>query len=68
MVEPLLTVREAAAHLSLSVSSLNKRRLTGDTPPFVKLGKSVRYRRSDLDFWTEKHLQKSTSEPLQIAA
>ena len=68
MPEALLNVREAAVRLKLSVSSLNKRRITGDTPPFLKFGRSVRYRRSDLDLWTAKHVRHSTSEPLPVAA
>jgi len=54
--------QQAAAHLQISPSTLNKRRVFGDGPPFVKIGKSVRYRRSDLDAWTATRLRKSTSD------
>ena len=45
-VDPLLTVREAAALLRCSVHSLNKWRLTGGGPRFVRVGSRVRYRQS----------------------
>lgn len=46
----LLTVREAAAYLSVSPSFLNKARRLGG-PRFCRLGRSVRYRREALDEW-----------------
>jgi len=41
---------------------LNKRRVFGDGPPFLKIGRSVRYRPSDLDAWAATRLRKSTSD------
>jgi predicted DNA-binding transcriptional regulator AlpA len=49
--ERLLTPREAAQFLRLSLSWLAKARMRGDGPPYVKLGRSVRYRESDLIGW-----------------
>ncbi len=46
-----LTEREAALYLKSSCSTLSKRRLTGDGPPFFKIGRAIRYRRIDLDAW-----------------
>lgn len=57
-----LTVREAAAHLSLSVSTLNKLRCTGYGPTYFKLGRAVRYDPQDLDQWLGAHRVSSTSE------
>jgi excisionase family DNA binding protein len=45
----LLTEKEAAQRLGLSVSTLQQRRFRGRPPVFVRLGKSVRYRPEDLD-------------------
>ena len=59
----VMTPREAAASLSLSVGGLAKMRLTGDSPRFVKIGASVRYRRGDLDAWLQSRIRKSTSDP-----
>src|SRR5215831_17018568 len=44
-VDPLLTVHETAALLRCSVHSLNKWRLTGSGPRFVRVGSRVRYPR-----------------------
>lgn len=53
---------EAAEYLRSSTSTLAKLRLTGNGPPFIKIGRAVRYRRDDLDKWMVAHLTKSTSE------
>jgi excisionase family DNA binding protein len=57
-----LTVREAAAHLRLSISTLNKLRCTGCGPVYFKLGRAVRYDPQDLDQWLTAHRVGSTSE------
>jgi excisionase family DNA binding protein len=57
-----LTVREAAAHLGLSISTLNKLRCTGFGPVYFKLGRAVRYDFQDLDQWLAAHRIGSTSE------
>ncbi|WP_442869326.1 helix-turn-helix transcriptional regulator [Bradyrhizobium sp. CCBAU 45321] len=51
--ERYLTTKEAAAHIKSSTSTLSKRRLTGDGPAFVRIGRAVRYRQADLDAWME---------------
>ena len=47
----LLTPKDAAAFLKLSLSWLAKARRRGDGPPYLKLGKSVRYSESALLAW-----------------
>lgn len=54
--------REAAAYVRLGKNTLERFRLTGEGPAFLKLGGSVRYRQPDLDAWMESRLTKSTSE------
>ena len=55
--------REAAAYLSVSRSFLAQGRMHGDregrtpAPPYVKLGRTVRYLKDDLDAWLEEHRQ-----------
>ncbi|MDO5631635.1 MAG: helix-turn-helix domain-containing protein [Paracoccus sp. (in: a-proteobacteria)] len=39
----LLTVGQAAERLKLSVTTLNRWRVTGEGPAFVKMGRVVRY-------------------------
>ena len=54
---------EAARYVALSESTITKMRLTGDGPPFVKVGpRAVAYRRADLDAWLEARVRRSTSE------
>ena len=52
----LLTTKEAAAMLQMSVSTLQSWRLSGkhgDSLPYIKVGRSVRYRKSALDNFLE---------------
>jgi excisionase family DNA binding protein len=62
MTPELLTVAEAARRLKLSESYLNKARLTGGGPRFLRLGRSIRYREHDLDEWVQAQAAGSTSE------
>ena len=59
-----LRVREAAAHLNVSVGALNKLRCTGGGPKFAKLGAVVVYDVDDLDLWAIERKVRSTSEPV----
>ena len=49
--DQLMTVRESAGYLRMSESFLNKARLNGAGPPFVRIGRKVLYRRSAVDAW-----------------
>lgn len=51
--EMLLTERQVAEILNLSMSWLQKARigLIENGPPFMRLGRNVRYTRSSLDAW-----------------
>jgi hypothetical protein len=60
--EELLSARDAARHLGISVSFLAKSRMNGTGPRYVKLGRAVRYRRSDLNFFVRAHSKSSTAE------
>lgn len=48
-----LPSKQAAEYIGMSESWLRKSRLEGNTdaPPYLKIGKSVRYLKSDLDAW-----------------
>lgn len=61
--DALLTTGQAAKLLGISSSSLCKRRVLGDSPPFLKLGRSVRYQKGDLFEWARLRLKRSTSDP-----
>ena len=56
----LLNVTEAAQRLGVSVSFLNKARLTGDGPIFVKIGTRVAYDPADPTAWLDAHKRQST--------
>jgi predicted DNA-binding transcriptional regulator AlpA len=53
MSSELFTVSEAARWAKVSESYLNKARLTGEGPRFVRLGRAVRYRQEDLEAWAQ---------------
>jgi hypothetical protein len=46
---PLFTERQAARYLTRSVSSLRRGRRNGAGPKFVKIGRSIRYLRDELN-------------------
>ena len=60
--ERLLTPKEAAEFLRVSVSWLAKARMRGDGPAFIKIGRGVRYRESALLQWLKSQQRLSTSE------
>lgn len=60
--DKLLTPKEAAAFLRLSVSFLAKARMRGDGPRYFKPGRAVRYRESALIEWLKSRSRLSTSE------
>lgn len=53
LAAPLLTPQEAADLLRWSESRLRVLRCQGKGPAFVKVGRSVRYRREDLEAFVE---------------
>ena len=60
--ERLLTPKDAANLLRLSDSWLAKARMRGDGPPYVKLGRAIRYRGGALLQWLRSRQRSSTSE------
>jgi hypothetical protein len=56
----LLSVSEAADRLGVSISYLNKLRVSGDGPPFVKIGTRVVYDPADLVAWLQGQKRVST--------
>jgi predicted DNA-binding transcriptional regulator AlpA len=59
----LLTPKEAAQRLKLSTSWLAKGRMRGDGPPFVQVGRAIRYTEGALLQWVKRHTRTSTSQP-----
>jgi len=66
--DPLLDTPAAAIYADLSVSTMNKKRLDGSGPVYYKIGRCVRYRKSDLDHWLNHCRVNSTTEAQAKAA
>lgn len=58
----LINEREAATLLGLSVKCLQGWRLRGGGPPFVKLGRAVRYEVPALEAFVQDAVRRSTSD------
>ena len=59
---PRLRVSDAARYCGISISLLNKLRMTGGGPRFIKISNIVCYDPADLDAWLDTHRRLSTSE------
>jgi predicted DNA-binding transcriptional regulator AlpA len=64
----LNTEREEADRLNLSVRTLQAWRTRGDGPPFVKLGRAVRYNPGVVDAWLATRARSHTADPGPEAA
>lgn len=63
MQENLITTKEAATILGVSVAFLERDRWAGASVPFIKVGsRGVRYRLSDLRTFIESRVRQSTSQ------
>jgi hypothetical protein len=62
---PKLSVMQAASHLGVSKSWLDKKRITGGAgPPYLKLGRRVVYDLYELEAWAATNRRHHTSEAL----
>jgi Helix-turn-helix domain len=62
-LDRLLDEHGAADFLRYSIRALQNWRLRGGGPRFVKVsGRSIRYRRRDLNDWVEQRLRSSTAD------
>lgn len=57
-----LTTRDLEKYTGISASTWNKKRLTGDGPQFIKVGRTVLYQVDDVDAWLGSRVRRSTSE------
>ena len=60
----LVDTQELARRTDTAAISWAKRRMLGGahTPPFIKIGRAVRYRWSDVESWLAERERGSTSE------
>ena len=57
-----LSVKETAAYLAVSKSWLDKRRLDGHGPAYLKFGRRVVYDITDLENWAKSKKRRHTAE------
>ncbi len=63
LTDHLLTPPEAAAYIGVTENTLSVWRCVGRYAiPFIKVGRLVRYRRSDLEAWLESRTQNNGGE------
>jgi len=60
--DALMTEAQTAEFLQVSIRTLQANRVRGGGPPYVKLGRSVRYRRRDVIAWLDQRLRVHTSQ------
>ena len=58
----LINDKEAARRVGVSVAWFQQKRTTGGGPPYIKIGKSVRYRISDLNHWFALNKVENTAQ------
>jgi predicted DNA-binding transcriptional regulator AlpA len=56
-----MTREEAAKYVGVSVAFMNRARVVGDGPAYVKLGRRVVYNKADIDSWLASKRKRSTS-------
>jgi predicted DNA-binding transcriptional regulator AlpA len=64
----LIHERDAARILGLSVAWLQRKRWEGGGPPYIKIGRAVRYDRDALLRWIDEHRIGGSSEKDRKAA
>lgn len=64
LVEPLLTVKQVAEYLQLKESTIYSWAQDGKIPA-IKIGRTWRFRRADLDTWLEQHLHWEKGTPIE---
>jgi hypothetical protein len=62
-----LAVAAAAEYCGVSTAYLNKLRVTGEGPVFIRLGRRIVYDSGDLDDWLAAGRRRSTSDIREVA-
>lgn len=61
-MKPLLDEKQVARIRRQSDRTIQKERLLGTGPPFLKIGRLVRYDPDDLEAWLKSKRRRSTSD------
>lgn len=70
-VDKLLTTDDVAAWLGIKKCTLEKARSMrlGDFPPYIRIGRAIRYRPADVEVWLAQHaFNIDGTRPLSSAA
>lgn len=59
----LLTETELSGRINVAVATLRRWRWSGDGPPFVRVGRCVRYDPAHVQAWLDSQTRRSTSDP-----
>lgn len=68
-----LSEQEASIYIGMSRSFLRQSRMEGNlsgrtpAPPFIKIGRSIRYLKDDLDYWLESFKKSSSINYLETS-
>ncbi|MCX5513366.1 excisionase [Kaistia algarum] len=63
-VDRLLRPEEAAQELQNTAGTLAKWRMQSVGPKFVRVGRSIRYRKSDIERWLQSRTVATAEEPI----
>lgn len=61
----MVRTEQAAQILDVKKSTLEAWRCRGGGPPFIKYGRAIRYRESDLQEFIESRVRRNTSEAME---
>ncbi|GBD85426.1 helix-turn-helix domain protein [bacterium BMS3Abin02] len=61
-LDRLLSVGELAAYLDIPVATLYAWRYRSQGPPGFRVGRHIRYRRSDIEAWIDEQLKDSSDD------
>ena len=67
VLENLLSENEISQIFGRSIPTLQKDRLRGNGPPFIKIGRLVRYSPSAVQAWLDDQVRRSTADPGEAA-
>jgi predicted DNA-binding transcriptional regulator AlpA len=61
-IDPLFDEAQVSQLTGRGIATLQKDRVRGTGPQYVKLGRHVRYRPADVEAWIAQRIRQSTSE------
>ena len=66
-LDRLMTRKEVARYLGLNVNTIQRWHWKGsDAPPFIKIGRSVRYKESEVKAWVERTTAKPKARTIRL--